>query len=89
MKIIYTGRAGRDLVRLRDFIRQKNPYAAQKASRQLKKNIKALVDHPQMGVPVEGLEEFRELIADNYIVRYRLLPNEIVILNVWHAKEDR
>jgi plasmid stabilization system protein ParE len=40
-------------------------------------------------VPVEGLEDFRELVARDYIVRYRLLPSEIVIVKIWHGKEDR
>ena len=89
MKVIYTARAGRDFIRLRDFIRKKNPQAAQKASHQLKKNIQSLVEQPQMGAPVEELEDFRELIARDYIVRYRVLPDEIVILNICHGKEDR
>lgn len=89
MKVNYTARAGRDFARLRDFIRKKNPQAAQKASRQLKKNIQALIDQPQMGTPVEELENFRELVARDYIVRYRVLSDEIVILNIWHGKEYR
>lgn len=89
MKVTYTERAGRDFARLREFIRKKHPQAAQKASRQLKKNIQALAEQPQMGTPVEELEDFRELIARDYIVRYRVLPEEIVILNIWHGKEDR
>ena len=89
MKVTYTARAGRDFVRLREFIRKKNPYAAQKASSQLKQNIQALVDQPNMGTPVEELEDFRELVARDYIVRYRVLSDEIVILNIWHEKEDR
>lgn len=68
---------------------KKNPQAAQKASRQLKKNVQSLVDQPNMGTPVEELEDFRELIARDYIVRYRVLSDEIVILNIWHGKEDR
>ena len=89
MKITYTERAGRDFVRLREFIRQKNPQAAQKASRQLKANTQALVDHPKMGTSINELEAFRELVARDYVVRYRVLSDEIVILNIWHGKEDR
>ncbi|MFT7388926.1 MAG: toxin ParE1/3/4 [Candidatus Endobugula sp.] len=89
MKITYTKRAGRDFVRLREFIRQKNSQAAQKASRQLKANIQALVSHPKMGASINELEAFRELVARDYIVRYRVLSDEIVILNIWHGKEDR
>ena len=89
MKVTYTARAGRDFARLRDFLRKKNPQAAQKASRQLKKNIQVLIDQPQMGTPVEELENFRELVARDYVVRYRVLSDEIAVLNIWHGKEDR
>ncbi len=89
MKVTYTAHAGRDLLRLRDFIRQKNPQAANKSSRQLQKNIQSLVNQPQMGTAVEGLESFYELVAHDYIIRYRVLPDEIAILNIWHRKEDR
>jgi len=89
MKLTFTATATRDFVRLREFIRKKNPQAAQKASSQLKQNIQALVEQPNMGTPVEALEDFRELVARDYIVRYRLVPNEIVILKIWHVKEDR
>ena len=89
MKLTFSVTAIRDLVRLREFIREKNPQVAQKSSSQLKKNIQALVDQPNMGLPIEDLEDFRELVARDYIVRYRLLPNEIVILKIWHGKEER
>jgi len=89
MKLTYTERAVRDLVRLRDFIRKKNPQAAQNASRQLQKNIKALIDHPKLGTALSDLGEFRELVAHDYIVRYRIVQDEIVILKVWHEREDR
>ncbi len=89
MKVTFTARAGRDFARLREFILKKSPQAAQKASMQLKTNIQTLVDHPNMGASVEELEGFRELIARDYVVRYRVLPDEIVILNIWHGKEYR
>jgi plasmid stabilization system protein ParE len=89
MKLTFTVTAVRDVVRLREFIRAKNPQAAQKESSQLKQNIQALVGQPKMGAPLDGLEDFRELVARDYIVRYRLMPNEIVILKIWHGKETR
>ncbi len=90
MKIIYTERAGRDLVRLRDFIRKKNPQAAEKASRQLRENINSLLQHPNLGTVLSGkLEHIRELVAPVYIVRYRIVEEGIVILKVWHEKEIR
>ena len=48
MKVIYTERAVRDFVRLRDFIREKNPQAAQKASRSGASTIIANGREPQV-----------------------------------------
>ena len=31
----------------------------------------------------------RELIKDDYVVRYTQTEKAVVILNVWHGKEDR
>lgn len=89
MRLIYTARAGRDLVRLREFIRKNNPCAAEQASHKLQKSILSLVDQPSQGRCVEGLEGFRELVTRCYVVRYRVLPDELVILNIWHSKEAR
>jgi plasmid stabilization system protein ParE len=40
-------------------------------------------------MPIENMEGFRELSARDYIVRYRILLDGIVILNIWHGKEYR
>ena len=44
-----------------------------------------------MGRPVQGLEEVRELVAGNYVVRYLHIEDEdrVVILRIWHGKEYR
>ncbi|TNC79764.1 MAG: type II toxin-antitoxin system RelE/ParE family toxin [Oleiphilus sp.] len=89
MKLTFTVTAIRDLLRLREFIENKNPQAAMKASALLKQNIQSLVQQPKLGIPIEGLDEYRELVAREYIVRYRVLKKEIVILKIWHGREDR
>lgn len=88
MKLTFTNRAGRDLARLREFLNQKNPQAARRASQQLSENIRSLLKHPKLGTALTVPGDYRELVARDYIVRYRLVENEIVILNVWHGRED-
>jgi len=87
MKLKFTHQAVLDLKRLNDFIRQHNPAAAKKASAQLRRNIMQLVEHPRLGVALDELLGCRELVAHNYIVRYCLSEDEVVVLNVWHHKE--
>ena len=89
MKLVLTSRAQGDLNRLRDFIDKKNKPAAKKSSQQLIENIKSLLAQPLMGAELAGLPGFRELVARSYIVRYRIVEEEVVILKVWHVKEDR
>ncbi len=92
MKITYTPEAIEDLIRLREFIENKNPQAAQRIAETIRKKIKQLKIFPFMGVEVEEApdpEMIRDLIMDNYIVRYLVHTNELYILRIWHHKERR
>ncbi len=92
MKISYTPEAIRDLIRLRQFIEQKNPQAAKRIADAIRKGIKQLKTFPNIGVEVEEApnpEILRDLILGNYIVRYLLKTKEILILRVWYHKENR
>lgn len=88
MKLYYTPRALRDLKRLRQFIAKKNPLAAQKASQQLKKQIKELTIHPEMGVNHPLIRDVQDLVAREYTVRYRIVGDTVQILMIWHQRED-
>lgn len=92
MKITYTPEAIDDLIRLKEFIEEKNPQAAQRVARTIKKKIKQLKTFPLIGVGVEEApdpELIRDLITGNYIVRYLIYSNKVHILRVWHHKERR
>ncbi len=92
MKITYTLEAIDDLVRLRAFIADKNPQAAQRVAQNLQKKINQLKTFPLIGVGVEGSpdpEVVRDLITGHYIVRYLLPANQVHILRIWHHKEGR
>jgi plasmid stabilization system protein ParE len=53
MKIRWTGRALRDLARIRDFLLPVNPAAAAKAVRTLQTAVSVLGDRPRIGAPIE------------------------------------
>ena len=42
-----------------------------------------------MGVNVGDLPGVQELISGDYVVRYTVLDSDIIILRIWHEKEDR
>lgn len=89
MKLVFSARALDDLVRLREFIAQKNPQAAERVARVLLTALQRLVDHPHLGQPVEEFPACRDLVAGAYVVRYRFTVERVEIIRIWHGKEYR
>jgi len=89
MKLEFSESAVRDLVRLREFIAKNNSQAAVRVSLRLRQAIGKLVLHPDIGRLVPEIENVRELVAGNYVVRYIHEENTIFVLRVWHGKEFR
>ena len=89
MKLEFTQSAVYDLQRLREFIAVKNPSAAASISQQLRRSIQRLIDQPMLGQALEELPDVREWIAGDYLARYIVLEEQIIILRIWHTKEDR
>lgn len=90
MKIQYSREAIDDLVRLREFIAAKNPYAAKHVAQKLLSGIEKLKDFPEIGLSVQRSpepEKIRDLFITNYTVRYLIGQETIFILRVWHGKE--
>ena len=94
MKLIVSKEALADLVRLRDFLVDRNPSAAQRAAAAIANAIRSLDLFPERGRQSDA-GDTRELVVpfgrSAYIVRYAILTeeNEIVILRVWHGREQR
>ena len=91
-RVIYAPAAIWDLERLRSFLRDKNPAAAQRAGETIRKGVTLLGIQPGIGRLVEDLpEDFRDWIIDfgdsGYVVRYHLGEDEVTILAIRHQKE--
>jgi len=82
-------------VRLRAFIAQHNPAAAERLARRLIKGIERLLRNPRLGRRVTvapdqmAPEEIRDWVVGEYVVRYLIADQRIVALRVWHGKEQR
>ena len=90
MKIQYSPEAIEDLVRLREFIEVKNPYAAKRVAAQILSGIEKLKLFPEIGLLVQRSPEpkkVRDLFVSNYTVRYLIGKDSMFILRVWHDKE--
>lgn len=90
MRIRYSPESIDDLIRLRDFIKEKNPAAARRIANELLDGIKKLKLFPRIGLPVTRAADprfIRDLFISSYVVRYLISKNEIYILRMWHGKE--
>jgi plasmid stabilization system protein ParE len=81
-----------DVARLYDFLAPKSKNAAQRAVKTIRRSVKTLGRHPEIGRPIEELPpEFREWIIEfgqgAYIALYRYDGTEVVILAVRHGHE--
>lgn len=89
MKLLFTEQAVDDIVRLREFIAEKNPKAAKRISAQLIDHIERLMDQRQLGHVLEALPDVHEWVARDYVVHYLVSEQKLIILQIWHGKEDR
>lgn len=91
MKLEYTAEAVGDLARLREFIAEHDPEAAERIADRLQSGINSLLNHPKLGHPVTYApepESIRDLVIGDYLVRYLLLESRSLVLRVWHQREN-
>jgi plasmid stabilization system protein ParE len=91
MRLEWTGRASHDLTRVRDFLIPVNPAAALRTVQALRTATQRLTDHPRVGRPVERYwpREVRRWIVGQYEIHYEVGETTILILRLWHTREDR
>ena len=91
MKIQWTSKAHDDLSRLYAFLAESNPKAAAKAIRALIAAPERLLSQPRIGVTLEEFQprEVRRLLIGHYEMRYEIRQNMIIVIRVWHTREDR
>ena len=92
MKLVYSQEAVSDLIRLRDFIAEKDPGSAELVSLELVARIDYICSFPNMGKAIPLSPEpldIRDSIFGKYVVRYVAQAESIIILRVWHHYESR
>lgn len=84
-----------DMTRLRQFLKKENPLVVKKASQRILSAVNLLINNPEVGMPShdENCETFRDLYAPfgrgGYTIRYRVIQQTIIIVRVWHSREER
>lgn len=92
MRLVYSENAVADLVRLREFIAEKDPLTAARVAKELLSRIENLCLFPEMGRAVElapAPKIIRDAIFGKYIIRYAAHTETVVVLRIWHHNEDR
>jgi len=90
-EIFWLDSAVNDLVRLKGFLSEINPLAANKAALIIKDATNKLQEFPLIGKSVEELEDFYDLFvefgAHGYHLRYRVFHKKVYIIHIKHTKE--
>ena len=91
-RLVWSPAARHDLIRLREFIEPHNSHAARRSSEKIRKATKLILDNPAIGTRIEGREDhefFTVFGQGGYILRYQIIGQKIVILKIWHTREER
>jgi plasmid stabilization system protein ParE len=91
MRLLYSGEAVADLVRLRHVIAENDPEAASRVAAELVSHIENLRQFPHIGIevtqaPAPGV--VRDMVFGRHIVRYAAQAESVVVLRIWHEKEN-
>jgi plasmid stabilization system protein ParE len=91
-EVVVSRRAAADLQRLRTWLAEKDPDAANRAAEAIDARIMRLRAFPKLG-PLRITADTRELRVRfgryGYIVRYVLRGDVVVVTRIFHGREDR
>lgn len=91
MALRWTDSAYADLRRIYDFLEPVNPVAAARAVRAISNRVERIPAQPRLGerLPRFGQREVRRVLVAKYEIRYELTHSDVVVLRIFHAREDR
>ncbi len=91
MEIRWTGKALSDVVRLYDFLTIKDKAAAARVVQSVTAAPNRLLDQERIGEKLEEFDprEVRRIIIGRYEMRYEIQESILIVLRIWHTREDR
>lgn len=93
-KVLLSKEARKDLVAIRDYIRDdlSNPDSARSVMANLRQNIEKLAELPERGTPLNTVltvrTAYRYLICKNYRVFYLINVDTVEVVRVLHNLQD-
>jgi plasmid stabilization system protein ParE len=91
MQLEWTRAALADLSRLHEFQARVNATAAARLIKGLTTAAERLLAQPRIGETVSGFDprEVRRMLAGKYEIRYEIVGYRLIVLRIWHTREDR
>ena len=91
MKIKWSSKALCDVVRFYDFLAFKDKAAAARVLQSVTAAPNRLLDQERIGEKLEEFDprEVRRIIIGRYEMRYEIQESLIIVLRIWHTREDR
>jgi len=90
VRLRYGPRALADLERLHSFVAEKDPAAADRIRRRLLAGISALIEQPGLGRALDKGRPIRQWTAGEHVLHYVVRHDEeVLVLRIWHGREDR
>ena len=93
MKIEWSDAALADLDRFTQFLNQQHPSLASRVATEIISKVQVLSEHPRLGRPVAGREEYRQIVLqvlrEKYVFQYRFNGERLGMLRVYQAREER
>jgi toxin ParE1/3/4 len=93
MNLEWSDDALADLDRFALFLRRRHPSLAKIVADEIIKKAQILSDHPLLGRAIEGRQEYRQIVLQvlnaAYVFQYRYDGQRLVMLRVFHGREDR
>jgi plasmid stabilization system protein ParE len=91
--VAWTKKALADIDRHVNFLGEKNPEAAQKAAHQIRMAGDSLENNPRRAPVIQAAIGLRKLNVAfgkyGFVIHYAILDEEVVILRVYHGRENR
>lgn len=93
MKIEWSADALADLDRFATFLHKHHPALARIVAREILVKARILGERPMLGKQVGGRIEYRQIVLQvlnaAYVLQYRIDRDRLVILRVFHGREER
>jgi len=93
MRVEWSAAALADLDRFADFLQDRFPKLAKVVGREIVQKSDLLIEQPELGRPLPRRANLRQLVLRvlnaSYVIHYRLAPDRVVILRVFHGRESR